>query len=81
MDKFLLGFIVGSFATVSYLKGQQARRQGGSTVADALTVGRVDELSSASVNAEASALNAGDGTPPARPVPQGADTPLADLRP
>ncbi len=57
MIKFLLGVAVGAVGMASYLK-----RQG--YTAGTLTVGRVDELSSAANNLVGDPpVNAGDGTP------------------
>lgn len=64
MGRFLLGVLVGGFATASFLAGQNRPRPGsGSGRASPLTEGRVDELSAAAHNPAASPLNAGDGTP------------------
>ena len=57
MIKFLLGVAVGAVGMSSYL-GRQGYTAG------TLTVGRVDELSSAASNIVADPpVNAGDGTP------------------
>lgn len=62
MGRFLLGVLVGGFATATLLGGPSRSRAGGSRTSE-LTVGRVDELSSATNNPETAPLNAGDGTP------------------
>lgn len=63
MGKFLLGFLAGMYATLSYLSKQDRMAPGRTRLA---TEGRVDELSSALNSPAATAtvgLNAGDGTP------------------
>lgn len=79
MLRFLLGALVGTVATASYLS--QTRGRTGPSRRRPLTEGRVDELSSASRNPEASPLNAGDGTPGrSMPVLQDTGVPPGGMR-
>jgi hypothetical protein len=68
MFRFVLGVLVGSLATASYIRGA-------SRSSSTHRSGRVDELSTAAQNVIADApLDAGDGTPGPRKAEQGTMT-------